>query len=312
MEFLESTSENGVRSKVGYGDWLNKGGGAKDEVIATAYFAYLAGLMEEMATAIGDVPMAKHYAALRERVKAAFVENFVDAEGKILESSQTGYALAFTMDLIPEDHKALAAEQFAGEIARFDNHLATGFIGTPRLLPGLAAAGKIDLAYQLLLNTGYPSWLFQVTQGATTMWERWDGWTPEEGFQDPGMNSFNHYAFGAVGEWLYSTIGGIAPLEPGFKRFEIAPQPGGGLTWAKTHYRSIHGLIRSEWKIYGDRFMLVVEIPVNTVGVVRLPEAFSNDPTINGEPLSGAPLDGHTEGRGIQLGSGTYVICGNA
>ncbi len=308
MEFLESTSEGGIRSKMGYGDWLNKGGGAKDEVICTAYFAYLAELMEEMATAIGETEKAAHYGALKEEVKTAFAKNFINDEGVILESSQTGYALAFTMNLIPEALKAKAAEQFAGEIARFDNHLATGFIGTPRLLPGLADAGKIDLAYQLLMNTDYPSWLFQVTQGATTMWERWDGWTPENGFQDPGMNSFNHYAFGAVGEWLYSTVGGVAPLEPGFKRFEIAPKPGGGLTWAKTSYRSIHGLIRSNWKIDGNSFTLEVEIPVNTTAVVRLPEEFSRDVTVDGEPLSDHV--GGQEFKFFVFGSGTYTICG--
>ena len=301
MEFLESTSENGIRKKMGYGDWLNKGGGAKDEVICTAYFAYLAGLMAEMAEVIGETDKAAHYTALQQEVKDAFATNFIDADGKILDSSQTGYALAFTMDLIPDALRDRAAEQFAGEIARFDNHLATGFIGTPRLLPGLAAAGKIDLAYQLLMNTDYPSWLFQVTQGATTMWERWDGWTPEDGFQDPGMNSFNHYAFGAVGEWLYSTIGGIAPLEPGFKTFQIAPQPGGGLTWAKTSYDSIHGLIRSDWSLAGGDFTLKVEAPVNTTVTVVLPPDYRGEAAVNGEQVTG-------DAGALKLPSGMYTI----
>ncbi len=301
MEFLEKTSENGIRKKMGYGDWLNKGGGAKDEVICTAYFAYLAGLMREMAEVIGETEKAQHYAALEKTVKNAFVENFLAEDGKILESSQTGYALAFTMDLVPTELKEKAAAQFEAEVARFDNHLATGFIGTPRLLPGLAEAGKIDLAYQLLMNKDYPSWLFQVTQGATTMWERWDGWTPDKGFQDPGMNSFNHYAFGAVGEWLYGTVGGIAPLTPGFKTFEIAPKPGGGLTWATTHYRSIHGLIRSEWEIVGGEFKLEVEVPVNTKGTVVLPEGYRAKVLLNGEPAVGM----------LELSSGIYTISGS-
>lgn len=300
MEFLEKTSENGIRKKMGYGDWLNKGGGAKDEVICTAYFAYLAGLMREMANAIGETDKAKHYAELEATIKDAFVKSFVGEDGKILESSQTGYALAFTMGLVPDALKEKAAAAFEAEVARFDNHLATGFIGTPRLLPGLAEAGKIDLAYQLLMNKDYPSWLFQVTQGATTMWERWDGWTPDKGFQDPGMNSFNHYAFGAVGEWLYSTIGGIAPLTPGFKTFEIAPKPGGGLTWATTHYRSIHGLIRSEWQIVGDEFKLEVEVPVNTKATVILPEGYRDKVLLNGEPTE----------RTLELSSGIYKISG--
>jgi len=303
MEFLESSSENGIRSKVGYGDWLNKGGGAKDEVIATAYFAYLAGLMEEMAEAIGETEKAAHYGALAAQVKEAFITNFIADDGKILESSQTGYALAFTMDLVPDALMAKAAEQFEAEIARFDHHLATGFIGTPRLLPGLADAGKIDLAYQLLMNKDYPSWLFQVTLGATTMWERWDGWTPEEGFQDPGMNSFNHYAFGAVGEWLYSTIGGIAPIEPGFKHFEIAPKPGGGLTWANTSYRSIHGMIRSEWKLDGNTFTLEIEVPVNTTATVMLPETHRDEMRLNGEPVA-------VDSPAFKLDSGVYTLVG--
>lgn len=302
MEFLENTSENGIRSNVGYGDWLNKGGGAKDEVIATAYFAYLAGLMEEMAAAIGESAQAAHYGALAERVRAAFIENFIDSEGKILESSQTGYALAFTMELTPDHLEQKAAKQFEAEIARFDYHLATGFIGTPRLLPGLAEAGQIDRAYQLLMNTDYPSWLYPVTLGATTMWERWDGWTPEEGFQDPGMNSFNHYAFGAVGEWLYSTIGGIRPVEPGFKHFEIAPKPGGSLTWAKTRYRSIRGLIRSEWERTADGLTLVVAVPVNTTATVVLPEPYRADVRVNDRAASP-----DAAGR-LALPSGQYTV----
>ncbi len=312
MDFLESTSEKGIRSKMGYGDWLNKGGGAKDEVICTAYFAYLAELMATMATAIGDTKKAAHYDSLKNTVKAAFIDAFFADDGTLLESSQTGYALAYTMDLILEPLKEKVAPKFAAEIARFDNHLATGFIGTPRLLPGLSKAGQLGLAYTLLMNTDYPSWLFQVTQGATTMWERWDGWTPENGFQDPGMNSFNHYAFGAVGEWLYSTIGGIQPVEPGFKVFYVAPQPGGGLTHAKTHYRSIRGLIRSEWKVAGKGFSLEVEIPVNTVGIVRLPDGFVAAPKVDGQDAEAHPqvqLAGDTDaGYAIQLGSGTYQI----
>lgn len=312
MDYLESTSDKGIRSKVGYGDWLNKGGGAKDEVIATAYFAYLADLMATMAAAIGEEDRAKYYRALHHRVRDVFVEAFFADDGTLLDSSQTGYALAFTMDLVPPDLEAEAAARFAEEIARFDNHLATGFIGTPRLLPGLSEAGKLDLAYTLLLKKDYPSWLYQVTLGATTMWERWDGWTPEEGFQDPGMNSFNHYAFGAVGEWLYSTVGGIAPVDPGFKTFYIAPRPGGGLTYAKTRYRSIRGLIRSEWRIEADAFFLEVEVPVNTVGIVRLPRPFDSAPRVDDQPADAHPLvelAGETDaGYAIQLPSGVYSI----
>ena len=271
MAFLETTSKDYVRSKIGYGDWLNLGGGAKDEVICTAYYAYLSGLMAEMAKVIGNEDRATYYAGQHEKIREAFITQFVAEDGKILDSSQTGYALAFTMDLLPEDRRAKAADQFVAEIAKFNDHLATGFIGTPRLLPGLSKAGRRDVAYKLLMNTSYPSWLFQVTLGATTMWERWDGWTPDKGFQDPGMNSFNHYAFGAVGEYLFSEVGGIRSTAPAFNTIVIAPEPGGGLTYATTKYQSIHGTIVSDWKVDGAKFTLTVTVPPNVTAEVHVP-----------------------------------------
>ncbi|MBI3118474.1 MAG: family 78 glycoside hydrolase catalytic domain, partial [Candidatus Hydrogenedentes bacterium] len=302
MQFLENSSENYIRKKLGYGDWLNLGGNAKDEVICTAYFAYLAGLMREMAEIIGRTPEAEHYAALEKNIKDAFVKNFIREDGSILDSSQTGYALAFTMDLIPDELKAKAAEHFQKEIERFDNHLATGFIGTPRLLPALSLAGKQDVAYQLLMNKTFPSWLFQVTLGATTMWERWDGWTPDKGFQDPGMNSFNHYAFGAVGEYLFTTVGGIQATAPGFSKIRIAPVPGGGLTWAKTRYDSIHGAIRSEWRIENGKFLLEVEIPANMEAVVELPSGLTD--VAASDTVLAKPLEGAARGTAFTIQSG--------
>src|SRR5205085_4107776 len=196
-------------------------------------------------------------------IKSAFAANFIRPDGSIKDSSQTGYALAFTMDLIPVPLRAKAGEHFVREIQKTDWHLGTGFIGTPRLLPALSLAGRSDIAYRLLEQETYPGWLYQVKLGVTTMWERWDGWTPEKGFQDPGMNSFNHYAFGSVGEWLYETVGGIAPARAGFKDILIRPVPGGTLTWAKTSYDSIHGKIETSWKLKKDQLLLDVTIPVN-------------------------------------------------
>ena len=256
LDWLEETSERHVRKKLGYGDWVNLGGGAKDEVICTAYYYYVVTLMAEMASVIGRDDEAAQYAALAAEIRAAFIENFVGDDGSVLESSQTGYALAFTMGLLPAELMDQAADHFVAEIERFDGHLATGFIGTPRLLPGLSRAGRLDTAYDLLLKRTFPSWLYQVTLGATTMWERWDGWTPEKGFQTPGMNSFNHYAFGAVGEFLYEHVGGIRHVTPGFREVVIAPYPGGGLTWARTRYDSIRGTIASSWTHEDGLFVL--------------------------------------------------------
>ena len=201
MQFVASKSKDFVPNIGGFGDWLNLGGSASREVIDTAYYAHLARIMAEMAAAIGRTDDARRYATLADQIRTRFAA-FFQPDGSLTGCSQTGYALAFTMDLVPPALREKAAAKYADEIKRFDWHLATGFIGTPRLLPGLHAAGRDDVAYKLLLQETYPSWLFQVKLGATTMWERWDGWTPDRGFQTIGMNSFNHYAFGSVGEYL--------------------------------------------------------------------------------------------------------------
>ena len=206
--------------------------GAKMEVIDTAYGAYLSGLMSEMAAAIGRSGDAARFALMHRQQKEAFQRAFLLPDGGVRDSSQTGFALAFTMDLLPDALKSAAAGQFVADIASRDWHLATGFIGTPRLLPALHLAGRDDVAYRLLLQDSYPSWLFPLKYGATTMWERWDGWTPERGFQSIIMNSFNHYAFGAVGEYLYRFVAGIDTDGPGFRRILIQPCPGPGLTAA--------------------------------------------------------------------------------
>ncbi len=175
------------------------------------------------------------------------------------------------MGLIPEDKKAAAAEKFVDEIKKKDWHLATGFIGTPRLLPALTDAGRNDIAYKLFLTDTFPSWLYQVKLGSTTMWERWDGWTPDKGFQNPGMNSFNHYAFGSVGQWMYGTIGGISTEGRALRRFHLYPQPGDGLTFAKNQLRfHSRGDIASEWKKDGGVMTYKFTVPVNTTATVLL------------------------------------------
>lgn len=270
MGWYASKSKGNIPKIGGFGDWLNLGGSASPQVIDTAYYAYLSGLMAEMAHAIGNEGAASKYAKLHEDIKTVF-GGFFDADGTLRGCSQTGYALAFTMDLVPTALRDKAAAKFSHEIERFNWHLATGFIGTPRLLPGLHAAGRDDAAYRLLLQETYPSWLFQVKLGATTMWERWDGWTPDRGFQDRGMNSFNHYAFGSVGEYLYGAVAGIRAESPGYKKIRIQPVIGEGLTWAKASYDSVYGRIASAWKREGNRLSLNVTIPANTTATVVVP-----------------------------------------
>ena len=173
------------------------------------------------------------------------------ADGRIQGNTQCCYAMALRFDLLPAELRPKAAQYLEDDIKAKGGHLSTGFVGVSYLLPVLTAAGKIDTAYRLLMQDTFPSWLFSVKHGATTIWERWDGWTPERGFQDPDMNSFNHYALGSCGQWLFDTVAGIGldPEQPGFRHIVIYPRPGGGLTWARASLRSIRGPIASAWTL---------------------------------------------------------------
>jgi alpha-L-rhamnosidase len=316
VEFLKRTSKDFVRGVGAYGDWLNLDDHTKPEVIGTAYFRYITQLMSEMAAAIGKTDDAEAYRALSEQIRAAFIKDFVNDDGLIKESGQTGYALAFTMDLIPAEKRQAAAEQFAKAIERKNWQLATGFFGTPRLLPGLSQGGRSDIAYRLLLTDTFPSWLFQVKLGSTTMWERWDGWTPDKGFQDPGMNSFNHYAFGSVGEWMYRTVGGIDTDGAGFRHIVLKPQPGGPLTFANTTYNSIRGRIASSWKRDGDTLTVTFTVPPNTSATAYLPTSDAAGVTESGKPArdaEGVKFMWSEHGQTVyRLASGTYEFAMNA
>jgi alpha-L-rhamnosidase len=284
MQYLHDTSKDLVRNDKPFGDWLNLGGGAKSEVIGTAYYAYVARLMSEMAAAIGKNGDAARYSQLADQIKAKFADEFLTPDGAIKDSSQTGYALAFSMDLIPNDLRAKAAAHFVDEIRKHDWHLATGFIGTPRLLPGLAKAGETDVAYRLLLTDTFPSWLFPVTLGATTMWERWDGWRPDKGFQDPGMNSFNHYAFGSVGQWMYSGVAGIDTDGVGYKKIIIRPVPNERLNDVTGSYESIRGKIISEWRLADGFVHLDATVPVNTTATIYVATSQPQSVIESGKP----------------------------
>ena len=271
------------------GDHLNLGGGANPKVIERAYLANLSALMSEMAAAIGKTDDATRYRAQSEDVKASFQHDFIEPDGTITNSSQTGYALAFTMNLVPPDMMGKVGEKFVGELQKTDWHLATGFIGTPRLLPGLHDAGRDDVAYRVLLQETYPSWLFPVKNGATTVWERWDGWTPEKGFQTIAMNSFNHYSFGAVGEYLYQQVAGIDSDGPGYRKIVIHPAIAAGLTSARASYDSPAGRIQSAWQVNGKHLRLDVTIPPNTTATVFLPAKSASEVSESGRPAVKAP-----------------------
>ncbi len=254
-----------------FGDWLSINDETPHDVIHTAYFAWSTRLMAEMAEAIGKPEDAAAYRDLYERICAAFQTAYVQADGRIKGDTQAAYVLAIACGLLTADQQARAADHLVRRIDECGGRLSTGFVGTKDLMLVLSKIGRSDIAYKLLYNDTFPSWGFTIKHGATSIWERWNGWTPEEGFGDPGMNSFAHYSFGAVCQWIVENIGGIQTDGPGFKRIVIRPRPDGKLTYAKTSYRSIRGLIVSDWTDENGRFTLDVTIPPNTTATVYVP-----------------------------------------
>ena len=271
-----------------YGDWLSIGADTPKDLIGTAYFAYSTRLVAKSYQALGKTELAAKYDQLFQDIKTAFNKEYVDPDGRIAGDTQCAYVMALKFDLLPDALRPKAAGYLEADIKAKGGHLSTGFVGVSYLLPVLTLEGKVDTAFALLMQDSFPSWLFSVKHGATTIWERWDGWTPEKGFQDPGMNSFNHYSLGSCGEWLYQTVAGIAadPAQPGFGHLVIHPRVGGGLTWVKAHYDSIHGRIASAWTLKDGRFTLDTVIPANTTATVYVPAASADQVTEGGQPVA--------------------------
>lgn len=284
IAYLKKNSKELLRPAYGYGDWVAVGSNTPKDVIATAYFAYSTRLVSKMAAVIGKDEDAQQYEELFQQIREAFNEAYVSEDGKIKGDTQTCYCLALYFDLLSQDKRELATKHLIEALRRKDWHLSTGFVGLSYLLPTLTETGHLDIAYRLLNNDTFPSWGYSIKHGATTIWERWDGWTKEKGFQDPGMNSFNHYAFGSVGRWLFGTVAGIDTQEPGYKDIIIRPRLGGGLTHARASYDSIHGEIVSDWEIDGDEFTLHVTIPANTTATVYVPALEVAGVTESGRP----------------------------
>ncbi len=290
---LAETSRDGIRcfseyeGYHGFGDWLaldgseGREGATPKDLIGTAFFAYSVRLLGRIARVLGNSEDAEHYESLFQDVRRAFQERFVTPGGLVASGTQTSYVLALHFDLLPEHVRAVTLDALVRDIERRGMHLSTGFVGTPYINWVLSdtVRGRPDIAYALLRQTTWPSWLYSVTQGATTIWERWDGWTHDKGFQDPGMNSFNHYAYGAIGAWLYAVVGGIDldPERPGYKHIIMRPRPGGDLTHATAELRSIYGPIRSAWTLDVERgkFDWRITVPANTSATVYVPAAAS-------------------------------------
>jgi len=286
-----------------YGDWLNIDAETDKELLATAFYAHSTDLVARTARVLGHDADADTYAARFAAIQTAFAAAYLQPDGRLRGDTQTAYALALRFDLVPAAARAAVGARLLERIQAKSGYLDTGFLGVGHLLPALSAAGATPTAYAILANQGFPSWRYEIEHGATTIWERWNGIKPDGTFETPGMNSFNHYSFGAVGEWMYGTIAGLELDEthPGWTEFAIRPVPGGGLTFARATYVSPQGSIISDWSLSAATFTLTVTIPVNARATVYLP--FSGPATLDGAPAPSPHPDG-----GYPLGSGTYVF----
>lgn len=253
-----------------YGDWL-----APQPLswtfVNTAYFARSTQLLAEAAAILGKDEDHTEYRQLFDNIQHAFQAKFLTAEGTLSEDVQGAYVLALQFDLLDADAAVAAARRLDQLVRDNGYHLATGFLSTPYLLNVLQRYGYVDTAYRVLMQEGHPSWLYPISKGATTIWERWGSIQADGSFGDDGMNSFNHYAYGAVGDWMYQNIGGIAAAAPGYKHMRIAPLPGGGLQHASATFNSPYGDIHSSWRVRGDALEVDVRIPPNTTADLVLP-----------------------------------------
>ncbi len=263
-----------------FGDWLDptappdKPAQARTnpQVLATAYFARSAELVGQAATILGKTADAKHYLGLASEVREGFNNEYVTANARVISDSTTAYSLALEFDLLPQPEQRRRAGQRLVELARESGYLiSTGFVGTPLICDALCSVGEYDAAYRLITRRENPSWLYPVTVGATTIWERWDSMLPDGTVNTGEMTSFNHYALGAVADWLHRVVGGLAPAEPGYRRLNVQPVPGGGITQAGARHLTPYGMAECSWKLDGHQMEVSVQLPPNTTALVTLP-----------------------------------------
>jgi len=263
-----------------FGDWLDptappdRPGQARTDkaIVASAYFARSAELVGRAAAVLGRRADQERYLSLAAAVRAAFVREYVTPAGRLMSDAETAYALAVAFDLLPTTEQRLHAGDRLAELVRDSGyHVRTGFVGTPLICDALCSTGHYAAAYRLLMQRECPSWLYPVTMGATTIWERWDSMLPDGSINPGEMTSFNHYALGAVADWMQRTIGGLAPVEPGYRRMAIRPRPGGGLTHCRARHLTPYGLAECRWRLESGNIDLDVVIPPNTTALVSLP-----------------------------------------
>lgn len=326
VEYMHSKSKNDLwNTGSHFGDWLfyrpdddNSGRAAVTDkyLIAQCFYAHSTQLLIDAAKVLGKMDDVSHYTDLLQKIKNAYLKEYVTPNGRLVSGTQTAYVLALNFDMLPESLRQQAAERLVENIKSYNNHLTTGFLGTPYLCHVLTRFGYIDIAYQLLMQDTYPSWLYPVKMGATTIWERWDGEKPDGSFENPGMNSFNHYAYGAIGDFMYRVVTGIDTYEdgPGYKHISIHPHIGGGLTYANADLQTYYGKISSHWKTENSKIFLDVEIPANTSADVVLPASDVNNVTESGNALNSIKdIKIVSQQNGtitIHIGSGSYhFVC---
>jgi alpha-L-rhamnosidase len=279
-----------------FGDWLfyrpfddNDGRSAVTDkyLIAQCFYAHSTQLLIDAAGVLGKKQDAVTYGLLLQKEKEAFLREYMTPDGRLVSGTQTAYVLALQFDMLPENLRKQAAERLVKNIQDYDYHLTTGFLGTPYLCHVLSRYGYTSVAYRLLLQDTYPSWLYPIKMGATTIWERWDGIRPDGSFENAGMNSFNHYSYGAIGDWMYRVVAGIDTYEdgPGYKHSRIAPHPGGDLTSAAADLQTGYGLLSSHWQTSGDSLVMDLVVPANTTATVYIPAPEGGRITEGGQTL---------------------------
>lgn len=320
--YMENASKNFLwNTGYHFGDWLfyrpfddNDGRSAVTDkyLIAQCFFANSIQIMINTANTLNKKEDAERYNQLLQKVKDAFVKEYITPNGRLVSGTQTAYVLALNFDMLPENQRAQAADKLVQNIKSYGTHLTTGFLGTPYLCHVLTRFGYTDVAYSLLMQETFPSWLYPVKMGATTIWERWNGIRPDSSFEPASMNSFNHYAYGAIGDWMYRVVAGIDTYsdDPGYKHIKIQPHIGGDLKFASASLQTNYGKLSSTWKTGEGLIIIDIEIPANTMAAVYLPASSVESITESGNPLStitdikiNGIKDGYLQ---MQLGSGVY------
>ncbi len=322
VDYIHTKSGDSLIWKGGsvFGDWLYYHPGEFDhttsdghtdrDLISTAFFAYSTSILIKAAEVLDKREDVQYYSTLLNNIRRVYQSEYISPSGRVYSGSQTAYVLSLMFDLIPEAVRKNAASYLVQDIRARGNHLSTGFLGTPYLCHVLSRFGYDDVAYDLLLQETYPSWLYPVNMGATTIWERWDGLRPDKTFQDKGMNSFNHYAYGAIGEWMYRRMTGIDtdPAFPGYKQFILAPVPDGRLSSSKAVYESPYGKIHAGWEKRDGGYQYTFRIPANSSATLALIHKEGEPLLINDKaalPTQTTFRDGKVY---LPLGSGEYVI----